>query len=411
MFFDHNRLHSFLGHVSFYDFIQQLLVLYKKWLNYRDVTKLVTMMGRNEMEEISMRHTPTNTLLLALTSMLLLSACQTMKPIATVENGGDIAPLVTSSEIRSGDFSNLESGESVAMALGSDNAIARPNTVSITVYETVKSVEDKAGKIRDCDFDNDGIDDIFCSANYGKNADREKKKHFALSSYKYVYSDNNGMWMDRTWIKADDIKGHSKEIKFRLILVNSGNKPFSGTVKVADRLHQSLRFKSLDKTSLVVDQRDLKNGLSAIPIVQLFALAMDNFSIISDAPGSKTLTNELVTFESGAVSLQPQQGVMFEFSTEYTLPFGKFWSEQQSEKEGIEYEEKVQFTAEDIRPHSTGPIVKDIQQLLNDKGYIAGTADGVMGKMTRSAIEKYQADNGLEVDGIANHVLLMKLQE
>lgn len=52
---------------------------------------------------------------------------------------------------------------------------------------------------------------------------------------------------------------------------------------------------------------------------------------------------------------------------------------------------------------SRGDDVKQLQQALVDAGYSVGNAgvDGVYGNDTRSAVEKYQKDNGLMVDGIA----------
>lgn len=43
--------------------------------------------------------------------------------------------------------------------------------------------------------------------------------------------------------------------------------------------------------------------------------------------------------------------------------------------------------------------VKSVQQLLNEKGYDAGSADGVMGSKTKDAIAQFQADHGLAPTG------------
>lgn len=44
--------------------------------------------------------------------------------------------------------------------------------------------------------------------------------------------------------------------------------------------------------------------------------------------------------------------------------------------------------------------VKAVQDALNERGYDCGMSDGVMGEKTRSALMKFQEDNGLTVDGI-----------
>ena len=47
-----------------------------------------------------------------------------------------------------------------------------------------------------------------------------------------------------------------------------------------------------------------------------------------------------------------------------------------------------------------GAVVQHVQELLIKAGYLAGTADGVAGPLTRAAIEACQKEHGLTVDGI-----------
>ncbi len=49
---------------------------------------------------------------------------------------------------------------------------------------------------------------------------------------------------------------------------------------------------------------------------------------------------------------------------------------------------------------SRGDEVRQIQNRLNQLGYNCGTADGIFGTRTRDAVRRFQADNGLTVDGI-----------
>lgn len=49
---------------------------------------------------------------------------------------------------------------------------------------------------------------------------------------------------------------------------------------------------------------------------------------------------------------------------------------------------------------STDDTIKQVQQALNDKGYDCGVADGIMGEKTKNAVEQFQKDNGLTIDGI-----------
>lgn len=60
---------------------------------------------------------------------------------------------------------------------------------------------------------------------------------------------------------------------------------------------------------------------------------------------------------------------------------------------------------------SSGDEVKKLQQSLINAGYDLGStgADGKFGDLTQAAVKKYQADNGLAVDGIAGNNTLGKL--
>lgn len=54
--------------------------------------------------------------------------------------------------------------------------------------------------------------------------------------------------------------------------------------------------------------------------------------------------------------------------------------------------------------------VRQVQALLNARGYDAGPADGVMGPKTRDAIRTYQADAGLPVTGDVSSTLITNLK-
>ena len=53
-----------------------------------------------------------------------------------------------------------------------------------------------------------------------------------------------------------------------------------------------------------------------------------------------------------------------------------------------------------IKKGNRGDAVKDLQNQLNALGYNCGTADGIFGSNTLAAVEAFQKDNGLTVDGI-----------
>lgn len=54
--------------------------------------------------------------------------------------------------------------------------------------------------------------------------------------------------------------------------------------------------------------------------------------------------------------------------------------------------------------------VRAVQQKLNELGYSAGLADGLMGRGTRAAIIAFQQDRGLAATGVADQTLLFQLR-
>ena len=61
---------------------------------------------------------------------------------------------------------------------------------------------------------------------------------------------------------------------------------------------------------------------------------------------------------------------------------------------------KVAAAGELLRYGSMGESVRQVQSRLNKLGYWCGTADGIFGVNTRSAVRRFQSAKGLSVDGI-----------
>ena len=55
-------------------------------------------------------------------------------------------------------------------------------------------------------------------------------------------------------------------------------------------------------------------------------------------------------------------------------------------------------------PGASSYYVRLLQACLNYLGYNSGSADGIYGTKTKSAIKSFQRDNGLTVDGIAGEM-------
>ena len=64
-----------------------------------------------------------------------------------------------------------------------------------------------------------------------------------------------------------------------------------------------------------------------------------------------------------------------------------------------------------ITPGMHGSGVVDLQKKLIARGFLSGSADGICGDGTVAAIKKFQASQGLEVDGIAGVITLSRLSE
>lgn len=74
--------------------------------------------------------------------------------------------------------------------------------------------------------------------------------------------------------------------------------------------------------------------------------------------------------------------------------------EAQSAKISAQGGNTVTVTLNILKNGSRGTNVKALQILLNGKGYNCGTADGIFGNGTLSAVKKFQSRNGLSADGI-----------
>jgi hypothetical protein len=71
----------------------------------------------------------------------------------------------------------------------------------------------------------------------------------------------------------------------------------------------------------------------------------------------------------------------------------------------------AQAPKQTLNPGDTGSEVKTLQQALAALGYDPGTPDGNYGPSTQAAVEKFQAANNLDTDGVVGPETLAKLQQ
>ena len=64
------------------------------------------------------------------------------------------------------------------------------------------------------------------------------------------------------------------------------------------------------------------------------------------------------------------------------------------------YESYLPIDLEKIRQEAGGDKVKEMQQKLKNWGYLTGSADGIFGSATESAVKYFQRRNGLTADGV-----------
>ena len=62
-----------------------------------------------------------------------------------------------------------------------------------------------------------------------------------------------------------------------------------------------------------------------------------------------------------------------------------------------------------LKSGSRGDEVRELQEKLNSLGYDAGTADGIFGPNTESALKAFQEASSLTADGVAGPMTLLRI--
>ncbi len=107
----------------------------------------------------------------------------------------------------------------------------------------------------------------------------------------------------------------------------------------------------------------------------------------------------------GAVSAQTDQTSTTQTTTTTTTTTNPSTTNTATTDTATETAENTHAT----RIHLTPSVIRAAQQKLNDAGYQSGTPDGKLGPQTRSAIRKYQQDQGMKANGTLDERTLSKL--
>lgn len=73
--------------------------------------------------------------------------------------------------------------------------------------------------------------------------------------------------------------------------------------------------------------------------------------------------------------------------------------------------EAATFGSRSILMGTRGEDVMDLQEFLNEGGYREGHVDGVFGPLTMAALMRFQEENGLDADGVADAETLAVVSE
>jgi hypothetical protein len=251
----------------------------------------------------------------------IVGGCTSTVQIGSYQNQGDHAPLIYSSQLINKDFKNLSDGEAIAIAIGNEKAIARPNLTEMHIYKNVRNTSnsDFSLDLKICDPDGDGILDLFCPAKK-KIADDNGSEYFDLTAIKFV-QDKSGDWQYKAFIDRDSVYGNVYSGKYRIILLNSGTKTYTGPLVAYDRLEPAMTYSGIRSVKKVVDHRDLRSNLALVPYIGLVTLAMDDFSTTSDSMQMvDKVIDGIVKFESQSLTLSPGEGIQIDFGVNLVLP-------------------------------------------------------------------------------------------
>ena len=133
-----------------------------------------------------------------------------------------------------------------------------------------------------------------------------------------------------------------------------------------------------------------------------------NWDVKGDTKDMMEAVSCVFTGNMGHTGLYVLDGQVIHCSGEVktdTLVGGRDWQKFGIPKGLYTWQELVKLTKGEfdrmLKKGSSGSDVRDMQIMLNALGYDCGTADGIFGNKTVSAVKAFQEAEGLTIDGIA----------
>jgi len=228
----------------------------------------------------------------ALLSFLLLAACAAPDPAKTIvrvaDSGPDRRPVVTAAEALGNRLDNLQPGESVIAGTDLPAAIELANRVEVRFVRS-------------------GDPDPLLEPAAPR-----------LVAFKYLLDDTGSPAASLT-VDLDDGATAPLDRTLRLMILNVGDAPYAGRLVVHERLDPAFAFAGVRNFTKIEDQRDFKNLLRNIPLVQFYALTLDDFEVQPTGARLEHRTvDNLVSFRTDALTLAPREGVWIDFGITIT---------------------------------------------------------------------------------------------
>jgi len=263
----------------------------------------------------------------------LLISCAPSYYIAerdTILFKGDVSPIVSSKKALAGDLSNLSEGEATVIALAKDGtgALSQPDTVSANITETVlieRDFDDSLEAIMlKCDPDSDGIFDIFCIEllAFLKSSDTLFNQQFVTFQTQYSIGREprrNAADFAQKETTVDIADESEADLYLNILAINRGNKIFDGDLVIHANIPPQVKFLKVTQTDKIRDNLALKTTLMSIPIIQLFAFALNDFAVVSSKAIFTSTTTEDGNLKLTAenIRLAPGEGVNLGYRVAY----------------------------------------------------------------------------------------------